>query len=86
MAVDPERREALQLGETPQERGPAFFTTLEALEAYCDEADLQHLESYEVPASVIARGAGQPLWLDGARSTVEEAARRLAEQRRRATG
>ncbi len=30
MAVDPETREALRLGATPREQGPAFFTSIEA--------------------------------------------------------
>jgi hypothetical protein len=81
MAIDPETREALRLGETPQEQGPAFFTSLEALEAFCDEADLQQLEPYEVPAMVITRFAGKPFWLDGQPGTVAEAVRRLAAKR-----
>jgi len=78
MAVDPETREALRLGDTPKERGPAFFTSVEALEAYCEEADLEHLEPYEVPAPLITRMAGKPFWLDGQRGSIEEAARRLS--------
>jgi hypothetical protein len=81
MAIDPETREALRLGSTPQERGPAFFTSLEALEAYCEEADLAELEPYEVPASVLTRLAGKPFWLDGQPGSVVEAARRLSQQR-----
>jgi hypothetical protein len=81
MAIDPETREALRLGQTPKEQGPAFFTSLEALEAFCDEADLQHLEPYEVPAMVITRFAGKPFWLDGQPGRVDEAARRLAAKR-----
>jgi hypothetical protein len=65
MAIDPETREALRLGETPAERGPAFFSTLETLEAYCEAAGLEHLEPYEVPASVLEHMAGKPCWLDG---------------------
>jgi len=81
MAIDPETREALRLGETPAERGPAFFTSIEALEAYCEEAGLEHLEPYEVPAPVLTRMAGQPFWLDGERGSVDEAARRLSRRR-----
>src|SRR5579871_5796757 len=81
MAVDPETREALRLGETPAEQGPAFFTSLEALEAYCEAAGLEHLEPYEVPAPVLTRMAGKPFWLDGQRGSIEEAARRLSQRR-----
>lgn len=81
MAIDPETREALRLGATPQEQGPAFFTSVEALEAYCEEAGLEHLEPYEVPAFVVARMGKKPFWLDGERGTVGEAARRLSERR-----
>jgi hypothetical protein len=81
MAVDPETREALRLGETPAERGPAFFTSLAALETYCEEAGLEHLEPYEVPAPIVTRMSGKPFWLDGQRGSIEEAARRLSQQR-----
>ena len=81
MAVDPETREALRLGETPKEQGPAFFTSPEALEAFCEEADLQHLEPYEVPALVVTRMAGKPFWLDGQPGSVDEAVRRISQQR-----
>jgi hypothetical protein len=80
MAIDPETREALRLGDTPKEQGPAFFTSVVALEAFCEEADLQQLEPYEVPAAIVRRMAGKPFWLDGQPGTVEEAARRLAER------
>jgi hypothetical protein len=78
MAIDPETREALRLGETPRERGPAFFTSLEALEAYCEAAELQHLEPHEVPASVLIHMTGKPFWLDGEPGSISEAARRLS--------
>jgi hypothetical protein len=81
MAIDPETREALRLGKTPKEQGPAFFTSVEALEAFCDQADLQQLEPYEVPALVITRFAGKPFWLDGQPGAVAEATRRLAAKR-----
>jgi hypothetical protein len=72
MAIDPETREALRLGRTPQEQGPAFFTSNEALEAFCEEADLQQLEPYEVPALVLTRMAGKPFWLDGQPGSLKE--------------
>jgi len=81
MAIDPETREALRLGQTPKEQGPAFFTSVEALEAFCEEADLEQLEPYEVPALVLTRMAGKPFWLDGRPGSVAEAARRLASRR-----
>ena len=81
MAVDPETREALRLGATPREQGPAFFTSIEAVESYCEEAGLEHLEPYEVPATVLTRMAGQPFWLDGERGSGEEAAKRLSRRR-----
>jgi hypothetical protein len=81
MAIDPETREALRLGELPAERGPAFFTSLERLEAYCEDAGLEHLEPYAVPAPVVTRMSGKPFWLDGQRGSIEEAARRLSQQR-----
>jgi hypothetical protein len=67
MAIDPETREALRLGDTPKEQGPAFFTSMEAMEAFCEEHDMQHLEPYEVPAMVLARMKGKPHWVDGRR-------------------
>jgi hypothetical protein len=67
MAIDPETREALLLGDTPKEQGPAFFTSTEALEAYLEQAGLEHLEPYEVPGSVLSRMKGKPYWLDGQR-------------------
>jgi hypothetical protein len=81
MAIDPATREALRLGPTPNEQGPAFFTSLEALEAFCEDADFQHLEPYEVPAMVLTRMAGKPFWLDGQPGSVAEAARRLSRRR-----
>jgi hypothetical protein len=81
MAIDPETREALRLGDTPKEKGPAFFTSAEALEAYCEAHDLQHLEPYEVPATVVTRTASKPFWLDGERGSFEEVARRLSARR-----
>jgi hypothetical protein len=81
MAIDPETREALRLGRTPREQCPAFFTSMEALEAFCEEADLQQLEPYEVPALVLTRMAGKPFWLDGQPGSVAEAVRRLAQRR-----
>jgi hypothetical protein len=83
MAIDPETREALRLGATPHERGPAFFTSLAALEAYCETAGLEHLEPYEVPAPVLARLTGKPFWLDGERGSLEKAAERIAMVSRR---
>jgi hypothetical protein len=80
MAIDPETREALRLGESPRELGPAFFTSLEALEAFCEEADLQQLEPYEVPAMLLTRMSGKPFWLDGRPGSVAEAARRLSQR------
>jgi hypothetical protein len=80
MGIDPETREALRLGETPKEKGPAFFTSAEALEAYCEAHDLQHLEPYEVPAMVVTRMAGKRFWLDGEPGSIAEAARRLASR------
>jgi len=78
MAVDPETREALRQGDTPKAKGPAFFTSLAALEAYCEAHDLEHPEPYEAPAMVVTRMAGKPFWLDGERGSIEEAARRLS--------
>jgi hypothetical protein len=81
MAVDPESREALRLGDSPKEKGPAFFSSVEALERYCEAHELEHLEPYEVPATLVTRMAGKPFWLDGERGSVQEAARRLAQRR-----
>lgn len=76
MAIDPETREALRLGDAPAEQGPAFFTSLAALEAYCEGAGLEHLEPYEVPAGLLTRMAGKPFWLDGKPATSAKGARR----------
>jgi hypothetical protein len=67
MAIDPETKEALRLGDNPKEQGPAFFTSPEALEAYLEQAGLEHLEPYEVPGEVLSRMKGKPYWLDGRR-------------------
>lgn len=81
MAIDPETREALRLGETPVERGPAFFTSLEALEAFCEATDLTHLEPYEVPGSLLTHMAGKPFWLDGKPGGDSKAGQRPAQGR-----
>lgn len=82
MAIDPETREALRLGESPRERGPAFFTSLEALEAFCEAADLTQLEPYEVPGALLTHMAGKPYWLNGKPVSGSNAGRRPAERRK----
>ena len=82
MAIDPETREALRLGTGAAESGPAFFSSEQALRAYCAGAGRERYTIHEVPAGVLPRMRGKPFWLDGRRCTVEEAVRIVREGNR----
>ena len=67
MIIDAHTREAYREGDEPQESGPLFFTTTEALEQYAREEAIEDYEIYPVPAAVLSRMRGKPHWLDGRR-------------------
>ena len=67
MLVDPETREALRLGETEAEQGPAFFTSRELLERYAEAEGLSEYSVHAVPGGILSRMRGRPHWVDGRR-------------------
>ena len=67
MIVDPETKEALRRGDGPQNSGPLFFTSREAVDAFTAAEGMSRYEVYEVPSGVLTRMRGKPHWVDGKR-------------------
>ena len=69
MIVDPETKEALRRGDGPQNSGPLFFTSREAVDAFAAAEGMSRYEVYEVPSGVLTRMKGKPHWVDGRRQS-----------------
>jgi hypothetical protein len=70
MIIDLETQEALRgeaEGERPEDEGPLFFTSREALERFAREEGIEPYRIHAVPGGILTRMNKHVHWVDGRR-------------------